>query len=172
MKCPMNAMVRRSFSSLTKRKDPGAYTLMKQVPTLQPINTHNGRNNYLCIPFGLQMSWDIYPMRMDQITDQLPSVITIHDDICIYGQTPEEHDSNLMQLMKTVGQNGVVFNSKYCNIWQPEINFYSAIFTSKGMKPDPTKVQAIQDIPTPENRIKSFLGLINYLQSFIAGLSD
>ena len=48
---------------------------------------------------------------------------------------------------------------------QPQITFYGAIFTAQGMKPDLAK---IQDLPTPENhkQLQTFLGLINYLQSF------
>ena len=40
-------------------------------------------------------------MHMDQVTDWLPSIIAIHNGICVYGQTPKEHDHNLIQLMKT-----------------------------------------------------------------------
>ena len=38
----------------------------------------------------------------------------------------------------------------------------------------PTKVQALQDLPTPDNQTKlqSFLEFINYLQPFIPGLAD
>ena len=41
------------------------------------------------------------------------------------------------------------------------------------MKPDPTKIQALQDLPTPQTQkeLQSFLGLINYLQSFLPDLS-
>ena len=40
------------------------------------------------------------------------------------------------------------------------------------MKPDPLKIQALQDIPTPENhkQLQSFLGLINDLQPFLPNL--
>ena len=60
-----------------------------------------------------------------------------------------------------------------CQIRQPQITFYSAVFTAKGMWPDPSKIQALQDLPTPNSSVKlqSFLGLINYLQPFIPGLS-
>ena len=42
------------------------------------------------------------------------------------------------------------------------------------MKPDPTKIQALQDLPTPENhkQLKSLLGLINYLQPFLPNLTS
>ena len=41
------------------------------------------------------------------------------------------------------------------------------------MQPDPSKIQALQDLPTSDSQAKlqSFLGLINYLQPFIPGLS-
>ena len=36
------------------------------------------------------------------------------------------------------------------------------------MKPDPNKVQALQDLPTPQNQnqLQLFLGLVNNLQPF------
>ena len=46
-------------------------------------------------------------------------------------------------------KKGLVYNSSKCTISQPHISFYGAIFSAKGMKPDPKKVQALQDLPTP-----------------------
>ena len=41
------------------------------------------------------------------------------------------------------------------------------------MWPDPSKIQALQDLPTPDSHIKlqSILGLINYMQPFMPGPS-
>ena len=72
--------------------------------------------------------------------------------------------------METTKEHGIVFISAKCQIRQPQIAFYGAVFTTQGMWPDPSK---IQDLPTPDSQAKlqSFLGLINYLQPFIPGLS-
>ena len=88
-------------------------------------------------------------------------------------KTREEHDTNL-QLMKTASKNGLVFNSHKCGIRQLQITFYGAIFTSKGMKPNPMKIQALQDLLTPDNhkQLQPFLGLINYLQHFLPNLAS
>ena len=110
-------------------------------------------------------------MHMDQVTDHLPRIITIHDDNCVYGQTPEEHNRLHIQLMQTTTKNGIVFKSSKLRIRQPEISFYRVIFTSKGMRPDPAKVQALQDFPIPDNQTK-FLTVINYLQPFIPSMAD
>ena len=63
--------------------------------------------------------------------------------------------------------------SNKCNIKQPEFGFCGAVCTCKDMKPDPIKVQALQDLPTSNSQTKlpSFLGFINYLQPFIPSLS-
>ena len=57
---------------------------------------------------------------------------------------------------------------------QPQIAFYSTVFTAKSMWPDPSKLQVLQDLPTSNSPVKlqPFPGLINYLQPFIPGLSD
>ena len=139
------------------------------------FNTHCGRYHFLCMEFGLKMSHDVFQMCMDRATDCLLSIIAImHDDICIYGHTPREHDQHLLQLMKTAKQHIIIFNNSDCQIRQSQITFYGAVFTTQGMWPDPYKIQVLQDLPTPDSPVKlqSFLGLINYLQPFIPGLSD
>ena len=150
----------------------GAFILTLPSSFLTTFNTHKGRYRFLRMPFGLKMSQDVFQMRMDQITDRLPGIIAIHDDICVYGKDTTEHDNNLLKLMQTAQDHGLVFNSNKCSIRQPQISFYGAIFTAQGMKPDPVKVQALQDLPAPQNpkQLQSFLGLVNYLQPFIPPL--
>ena len=125
------------------------------------------------MPFGLKMSQDVFQMQMDQTADCLPGIIAIHEDICIFRLTPEEHDWHLLCLMETAKEHGIVFNSVKCQIRQPQIAFYGAVFTVQGMWPDPSKIQALQDLPTPNSQAKlqSFLSLMNYLQPFIPSLS-
>ena len=89
-------------------------------------------------------------MHMDQITHRLPGIIAMHDNICVFGKTREEEIMHLLQLMKTAPKNGLIFNSDKCSIRQPQSTFYGAIFTTQGTKPDPVKIQALQDLPTPE----------------------
>ena len=59
-------------------------------------------------------------------------------------------------------------------IQSPEVPFFGNMLTKDGIKPDPKKVEAIQDWPIPEDwqQLQSFLGWVNYLSHFIAGLSD
>ena len=67
--------------------------------------------------------------------------------------------------MQTAQDHGLVLNSNECSICQPQISFYGAIFAVQGMKHDPVKVQALQDLPCPQNpkQLQSFLGLSQLL---------
>jgi len=63
-------------------------------------------------------------MRMDQITENLPGVIAIHDDITVFGKNQADHDECLHRLMHRAVEKGLVFNSKKCAIAQDQIDFF------------------------------------------------
>ena len=156
------------FGKLDSKDGFWTIHLDEKTSYLTMFNMHCGRYQFLNMPFGLKMSQDVFQMQMDQATYCLPSIIAIHDDICIFSHTLEEHDWHLLHLMETAKEHGIVFNSTKCQLKQPLIAFYA-----QDMWPDPSKIQVLPDLPTPDSQAKlqSFLGLINYLQPFIPGLS-
>ena len=62
------------------------------------------------------MSQDVFQQRMDIILEQCPGTIGIADDVVVYGQNESEHDANLHCLMQVAVKEGLVFNSKKCEI--------------------------------------------------------
>ena len=72
----------------------GFWSIHLDTPSsyLTTVNTHKGCYWYLHMPFGLKMSQDVFQMCINQITHRLPWIIAIHDDICVFGKTREEHD--------------------------------------------------------------------------------
>ena len=59
---------------------------------LSTFNIHRGCYQFLHMPFGVKISQDIFEIQMDQITNRLPGIIAIHNDICVYGRDTTEHD--------------------------------------------------------------------------------
>ena len=161
------------FSKLDAKD--GFWSIHPNTPSsyLTTFNTHKGCYQFLCMPFGLKMSQDVFQMQRDQITNRLPGIIAIHDDIWVYGTDMAEYD-NLLQLMKTAQGQGLVFNSSKYAFHQSKISFYGTIFTVQGMRPDPAKVKALQDLPAPQNpkQLQSFISLVNYLQPFLPSLAS
>ena len=48
------------------------------------------------------------------------------------------------------------------------------VISEEGLKPDPAKIQGVQEMPTPESKqdVKRLLGMVNYLQKFAPNLSE
>ena len=53
--------------------------------------------------------------------------------------------------MQTAKEQGIVFKSAKCHVRQPQIAFYGRVFTAQGMQPDPAKIQALHDMPSPNS---------------------
>ena len=161
------------FSKLDAKDGFWSVHLDNASSHLTTVNTHKGRYRFLRMPFSLKMAQDVFQMRMDKITERLPGIIAIHDDICVFGKTQQQNDKHLLQLLKTALAEGLVFNSRKCQISKPQITFFGTIFSAKGMKPDPIKIQALQALPTPQTQkqLQSFLGLVNYLQPFLPDIA-
>ena len=125
------------------------------------------------MPFRLKISQDVFHMRMDSITERLTGIISIRDDIYIFGKTQQEHDKNLLQLMRVAQQNGLVFNSNKCHISQPQISFYGAVSFSKRDEARPKESSSLTRAynSSSTERTTVILGLINYLQPFLPDIA-
>ena len=148
--------------------------LQEEASLLTTFNTHLGRYRFLRVPFGLQMSQDIFQMRMDDIVVQCPRVLAIHDNVFIYEKDDKDHDANIINLFNMAQKEGLVFNSKKCAIKQESVTFFGGVFSTEGYSPDLEKIQDISKMTPPQTKqeLQSFLGAVNYLQTFIPHLSS
>lgn len=162
------------FSKLDAQHGYWAVKLDKESSLMTTFNSPFGRFKFLRLPFGLSVSQDVFQKKMDQILDLCPGTVGISDDVCVYGSNKEEHDKNLLHLMKVAQQKGLVFNSKKCAISKDRITFFGLQWSSNGVQPDIEKCDNIKNKVSPTNKteLQSFLGLIQYLSPFIPRLSE
>ena len=161
------------FSKVDGNKAFFGMHLTEEASLLMTFNTHLGRYRFLRVPFGLKMSQDIFQMWMDDIVAQCPGVLAIHDDMFIYRKDDRDHDANIITLFNVAQKEGLVFNSKKCSIKQESIMFFGGVFLAEGYSPDPEKIQGISKMTPPHTKqeLQSFLGAVNYLQTFVPHLS-
>ena len=147
--------------------------LTHEASLLTTFNSHRGRLRFLHMPFGAKMSQDVFQLRMDAILEQCPGVIGIHDDMVIFGVDQEDHDANLINLLNVCQKEGLVLNSKKLELRRERVTFFGAEYSTQGMHPDPKKVQGITEmtVPTDKQQLQSFLGMVNYMGTFIPCLS-
>ena len=123
--------------------------LTEESSKLLVINTHKGRYRFKRMPFGAKMSQDVFQMKMDLIMEWCPGVISIHDDIVVYGVSEEDHDANLVNLLNVAQIEGLVLNSKKLELKRPRVSFFGAEYSADGMHPCPKKIQGITEMTPP-----------------------
>ena len=140
--------------------------------TVFRTNTH-GRLRYKRMPFGMKMSQDVFQIQMDQILEQCPGMIGIHDDVIIYRYTREDHDSNLINFLNVCQMEGLCLSSKKLELCRDRVSFFGAIYSREGIQPDPKNIQGIEEMTVPETKqqLQSFLGMVTYMGNFIPHLS-
>ena len=72
----------------------------------------------------------------------------------------KDHDRNLSFLQRC-DECGVHLNSYKLQLRKKEVRFIGHLATCEGLRPDPSKVRAIREMPPPENvaGIQQILGL-------------
>lgn len=83
---------------------------------------------------------------MDFIFEKCFGVVSIVDDIVVYGLMEKEYDVNLYNLMLVVWQYGFVFNLDKCYIKESKIIFFGMLFDLEGVYFDLEKVEVIRVI--------------------------
>ena len=130
----------RVSSKLPLHKDSQLLTAML---TPEGIYVHN------VLAMGLSLASDVFEQIIRDITKDLDGVLNIADDLLVYGSTIEEHDNNLKALLDRCRDVNLTLNPKKLRFKSDNVPFFGNIVTSKGIKPDPKKVEAIKSWPIP-----------------------
>ncbi|XP_038069819.1 uncharacterized protein K02A2.6-like [Patiria miniata] len=148
--------------------------LVEKSSRLCTFNTPFGRYRYTRLPFGISSAPEVYHKTVHQIFESIDGVSTFADDIIIYGATKEAHDRSLRLTLETARQVNLKLNGSKCEIGVTQLTFIDDLVTTDGVKPNPNKVAAINNMPKLENEqeLQRFLGMVTYLAKWIAGLSQ
>ena len=144
---------------------PGRPTLMATPKGVYKLNR---------LPFGLSVSTDIFQREASKIFQNIPNVWVYIDDLLISATTEKEHDQTLLKVIKTARENNVKVNAKKIKFRALSVKYVGYQLNGDGRAITQSRVDAIKEIPVPENRqaFLSFLGLFNYVREFVPGLSN
>ena len=133
-----------------------------------------GRLRWPPLPFGFNVSSEIFQKRINQELEILPSVKCIADDVLIYSTNETDHDRSLANFMYRCQHKGIKLNSQKLEFKCKELPFHEHLMTTKGLKLVPEEVRTIREMPRPENRedVLRLNGMVTNLSSFLPNLSD
>ncbi|XP_062709531.1 uncharacterized protein K02A2.6-like [Aedes albopictus] len=132
--------------------------------------TEFGMFRYVRLPFGLCNAPDIFQEVLQRkILAGCKGVKNYLDDIFVHGKTKEEHDTNLAVVLARLEEHNVKINSSKCVFASQSVKFIGFVVTPDGWQIDEGKLDAIRNFRQPEtcSEVKSFLGLITYIDKFI-----
>ena len=138
------------------------------------FNTPYGRYKFNRLPFGICCASDVAQKMVDEHFADIPGVLAVYDDITVAGKTLEEHDTALKLVLERARQRNIKFNKSKVQLRVEQVKYLGHIISADGFRPDPAKIQAINEMPTPtcKEDLQRLLGMVNYLAQYIPNTSE
>ena len=129
---------------------------------LTTFNTPFGRYKFNRLPFGISSAPEVFQRVMHQMFDSIDGCEIIVDDILVWGATEEEHDERVVRVLNRAREINLKLKKEKTKIKCTTVDYMGPKITSEGLKPDPEKVQAILQMPTPKDKkdLQRFLGMV------------
>lgn len=135
------------------------------------FSVNNGHYEYLRMPFGLKNAPSTFQRTMDHILrEYLYKFCFVYmDDIVIFSKSLQEHMHHIKLIFEKLQSFNLKMQLDKSEFLRKEVAFLGHIITPEGIKPNPSKIKAVQEYPLPKTtkEIKAFLGLVGYYRRFI-----
>lgn len=139
------------------------------------FTVNNGHYEYLRMPFGLKNAPSTFQRVMDNILrEHLHKFCFVYmDDVVIFSKSLQEHLNHLKLIFQKFREYNLKIQLDKSEFLQKQVAFLGHVITPEGVKPNPSKISAVQNYPIPKTtkEIKSFLGLVGYYRRFISNFA-
>lgn len=179
---PIPEEILQRFESLTHLSTIDLVQSYWQVPLRPEDRKYTGflfeskTYHFKVIPFGLSTAVAGFTRCMDIVLGPAVSSFTTAyvDDLLVTSDSFLSHCNNLQQIFNRIRAASMTLNFKKSCFCQSEAKFLGYILSCKGIRPDPKRIEAIQNFPIPKNlkKLQSFLGLCNFDRRFCDHYSD
>jgi hypothetical protein len=138
--------------------------------------TSKGLYEYTVMPMGCSNAPATFQRIMERILRglQWTSALLYIDDIIIFSKTVNDHLLHLEQVFTRLIDAGMKLKPSKCSLFKKQLLFLGHIVSGNGVQPNPEKVKAIQDWPTPKyvKETKSFTATCGYYRRFVKNFAN
>ena len=135
------------------------------------FHTHQGHYEYVVMSFGLNNAPSTFQATMNDLFWPFirKFVLVFFDDILIYSWDFQTHLHLHDCVLQTLQQNAFHLKASKCIFEQRHIEYLGHFVSFRGVELDPSKLQAMQQWPTPTSprQLRGFLGLIGFYRQFV-----
>lgn len=137
------------------------------------FRTHEGHYEYRVMPFGLCNAPSTFQEAMTtMLRPFLRQFATMFfDDILVYSATLTDHVHHLHLILQALTKHRYHLKLSKCSFAQRQLDYLGHVISGRGVQPEPSKIQAILDWPTPRTtkELCTFLGLTGFYRKFVQG---
>ena len=140
------------------------------------FRTRYGHFEYQVMPFGLTNAPASFQGYINKIlAEKLDIFVIVYlDDILIYTDDDGDgHVSAVRWVLEQLRKFSLFANLKKCRFHQEEVRFLGYVVSSKGIRIEDERIEAVKQWPEPQSirDIQVFLGFANFYRRFIQGFS-
>nr|VZI35413.1 unnamed protein product [Spirometra erinaceieuropaei] len=117
--------------------------------TKTAVTTPFGLFEFIRMLFGLRNAAQTLQSLIDHVLRGLPPVYAYIDDLLVASRNEEEHKGHLTLVFDRLDKFGVVINPSKCVLVVPSLEFLDHQVGSEGLRPVPSKVDALRTFPPP-----------------------
>lgn len=132
-----------------------------------------GRYFYRRLPQGITSAPEIFQRTVEGILSDQPHTVCFFDDILVFSENAADHKVHLDAAKQKLRDAGLKINKDKCEFEKTEIDFLGYRISGDGIQIDPSKIDAITQMPDPTNitELRRFIGMVNFLGRHIPNLS-
>lgn len=147
--------------------------LDENASKLCTFSTPFGCYKFNRFPFGLKMGPELCQKYNTEHFGHVKGTAIYLDDLLVTGKTKAEHDDALKAVVNVAREKKIKFNLRKLQYCQREIKYIGHIFSKDGVRNDPERIRAIEQMERPKNvkELQRFLGMVNYVRNFIPNMS-
>ena len=141
--------------------------------------THQGLYEFKVMPFGLRNAPAVFQRLMQCVLAGLnppegPDFVSVYlDDVIVFSRTLDDHLHHLSLVIECLAKAGLKLKPSKCHFISPKVQYLGHLLTPEGIRPNPDRVAAVRDYPTPSSvkGVRQFLGLASYYRRFVKNFS-
>jgi len=165
----------RYFTTLDMISGYWQIPMSKSSKELTAFTCHRGLFQFNRMPFGLVNAPAIFTKLVNSVGEGLSNFLIAYlDDLLIFSETLEDHLSHIQTVFNRLRQHNLKLKLKKCSFMEKTTKYLGFIVDALGIRPDPSKVQVIQSLPTPTTvtQVRGIIGMLSYYRRFIPKFSE
>jgi hypothetical protein len=143
---------------------------------LTAFSTPDGHYQYERLPMGVSVAPAVFNTAMRGIFVDMPFVAIYFDDLSFGAATLEDHEQQLERVFQRLAEKNLKLNKDKSLLFQTSIPLLGFLFGRDGLRPDPEKMRAIEEMmentPSTVKELQRVIGLCSYYRRYIKDFAD